>query len=153
VRTRGQDGIVVSYGGRRRKFQPCPHPVRLRVLSTSRPLRDCLKASASRSCSASRRHDSCSACIRCSAFFRHRTLAMLQLVICTARIGADDKSRPASPVTLKSAGRGASAIHGGPRVLYLARPARSAELPEHRVAPSPGPSGGQRAQEHQPVDF
>ena len=64
-----------------------------------------------------------------------------QLVICAARISADDKSRPASPVTLKSAGRGASAIHGGPRVLYLARPARSADLPEHRVAPSTRPVG------------
>jgi hypothetical protein len=58
-----------------------------------------------------------------------------QLVICAAHIGADDKSRPASPVTLKSAGRGASAIHGGPRVLY--RHDRRA----HRVAPSPGPVG------------
>jgi len=31
-------------------------------------------------------------------------------VICVIRIGADNKSRPASPTTLKSAGRGAYAI-------------------------------------------
>src|SRR5919198_2913247 len=39
VPTYGRDGIVVSYGGRRREFQPCPHPVRLREPSTNRPLR------------------------------------------------------------------------------------------------------------------
>jgi hypothetical protein len=39
VLTRGQDDIVASYGGRRREFHPFRHPVRLRELSTSRPLR------------------------------------------------------------------------------------------------------------------
>jgi hypothetical protein len=42
-----------------------------------------------------------------------RSRRINQLVICTARIGADDKSRPASPVISKSAGRGASEIYGG----------------------------------------
>src|SRR5215475_8385874 len=74
VRTRGQDGIVVSYGGRRREFHSCRYPVRLRERSTSR---HCSKAcsgsprrcfSASRSCSASRRRRSCSVCFKCSAF-------------------------------------------------------------------------------------
>ena len=35
--TIGQDGIVVSYGDRRREFHPCRCPVRLRELSTSHP--------------------------------------------------------------------------------------------------------------------
>ena len=46
-----------------------------------------------------------------SALEKRRRLG--QLVICVIRIGADDKSRPASPVISKSAGRGASEISGG----------------------------------------
>jgi hypothetical protein len=69
-----------------------------------------------------------------------------QLVICAARIGADDKSRPASPVTLKSAGRGASAIHGGPRVLYQARPARAPRCAKPRARRAAGRGAYDRAQ-------
>jgi hypothetical protein len=46
-----------------------------------------------------------------------------QLVICAIRIGAQASARPSR--YSKSAGRGAFTIHGGPRALYQARPARS----------------------------